>query len=147
MNAAALAAAMDRERFAEIMASAPGWNSIDSLVELLDESNYWTADFLETAERGIKTAFVRRTIKTLRDDSKFPVWASVETTSEDGKPVRVYKQEALFDVEDYRQVVQYHTERASHHRRMATGYARRCEEKLGVQLRLGFDQARATKPR
>jgi len=46
------------------------------------------------------------------------------------------KQELLFDMEDYKAVVNYHANLSNHHRTMAKGYADRCEQKHKVQLSL-----------
>lgn len=73
-----------------------------------------------------------------KDGEGFPLFASVETTDESGNAVRRYKQETLFDVEDYRQVVRYHADRSAHHQTMARGYAKRCKQRFNRQIRISF---------
>jgi hypothetical protein len=58
----------------------------------------------------------------------------VFTNDEDGKQVRVYKQETLFNVDDYQQVIGYHKERRHHHDKMVRGYKRRCKDRFAVEL-------------
>lgn len=49
---------------------------------------------------------------------------------------RVYKQEALFDISDYRQAVEYHVRRAKRHRMEAEALRDRCVQRHLVQLAL-----------
>lgn len=77
--------------------------------------------------------------QALMGDDGFPLYASVEMKDENGKTCRVYKQEMLFDVEDYRKVVTYHHDRSNYHRRMSAGYKTRCKNRFNVQLTLPFD--------
>lgn len=129
----------DRERFERVMGNADSWATIDDLVELCESDGYWSNEFQATAALNAKKAHVRRMIRTLRDSDDWPVWASVETTNDKGETVRVYKQETLFDVEDYRQVVSYHVDRTNYSRRMATGYARRCKKRFHKQIPMHFE--------
>ena len=75
----------------------------------------------------------------LKDEKGNPIFASVEKTDESGNLVKVYKQETLFDLADYEQVIEYHADRSKHHREMAKGYMIRCEQRLGVQLKMEFE--------
>lgn len=139
---------MNQDRFLEATSAANAWAKIDTLVALCDEHGFWNDEFLSHTADNAKKAFVRRMIKTLKTDDGDPVWASVETTDDEGKTVRVYKQETLFNVDDYRQVVSYHGDRANHHREMALGYARRCKKRFGKQIATMFGEADAPrKPR
>lgn len=136
MNAA-LAKAI--ERFTQITGNMDGWATIDEIVSLCDDASFWTDGFLADAEDKAKKSVVRRLIKSIRGIDSAPEWASVLTTDDDGKPQRIYKQETLFDVEDYRQVVTYHADRSRYHRITAEGYAKRCKQRFNVQLRMTFD--------
>ena len=133
MNAALL-----REKFSEIAASLQGWATIDQIVDACNAAGFWSDDFLTDAEDAAKKSAARKLMKTLRAGGS-PEWASIVTTDEEGDEQRIYKQETLFDVEDYRQVVRYHVDRAKYHRETAQAYADRCEAKFDVQLRLPFD--------
>jgi len=131
----------DKARFQEIMGNADQWNTIDELVDLCEQEDYWTEDFLEGAVVEAKKAHIRRFIKQLHDDEGWSVWASVETQTEDGETIRRYKQEVLFDVEDYRQLVSYHSDRSAYHAKKAEGYATRCKQRFGTQLTLPFERS------
>jgi len=142
------AVATDRARFQELMGNADAWNSIDKLVELCDEADFWSEEFTEGALASAKKSQVRRLIRTLKDDESWPLWANVETTGEDGKTERTYKQELMFDSNDYRQVVDYHNERSAHHSKMRDGYAARCKRRFDIQIPLPFgNPADPQKPR
>ncbi len=128
--------ATERTRFQAITGNADGWASIDELVDLCDQEGFWEPAFLESATNQAKKSQIRRLMRSLKDDENWPVWASVETTDEDGKTVRRYKQETLFDVEDYRKTVDYWADRARYAGGMAKGYAKRCKKRFNVQPRL-----------
>ena len=138
----------DKARFQELMGNTDAFVSIDELVTICDEAAYWSDQFMETVTAQAKKFHIRRLIKSLKEDG-WPLWASVETTDEQGNPCRMYKQELLFDIEDYRKVVEYHHDRSNYHRRIATGYKTRCKKRFNVQLNLSFgdDAATPVKPR
>lgn len=133
MNAA-LVKALDR--FTQITANADGWASINDILQLCDSAGFWTDDFLEEAEDKAKKATIRRLMKSIKGQDGAPEWASVVIADEAGQPQRIYKQETLFDVADYRQVVEYHVGRSEYHRETAKGYARRCKKRFNVQPKL-----------
>lgn len=133
MNAALVKAL---ERFTQITANADGWASINDILELCDNAQFWTDDFLAEAEGKAKKATIRRLMKSIKGRDGAPEWASVVTADETGRPQRVYKQETLFDVADYRQVVAYHVGRSEYHKETAKGYARRCKKRFNVQPKL-----------
>jgi len=126
----------ERERFARLTGNSDAWQSIDSLVALCDRDGFWSRDFLATAAGKAKKAHIRRLIRSLPGDDGLPAWASVETTDKDGQTVRVYKQEVLFDVSDYKQVVGYHARQSAHHAKLARTYAKRCKKRFNVSPRL-----------
>ena len=128
----------DKIRFQELMGNADRFASIEELMAICDEGEYWSDEFMETVTEQAKKFHIRRLIKSLKGKDGFPLYASVETTDENGKTCRVYKQELLFDVEDYRKVVTYHHNRSNYHRRMAAGYKSRCNKRFNVQLPLPF---------
>ena len=116
-----------------------GWADIDALVAMLDAAEFWDETFLAEAVDAHKKTYIRREIKQVKDESGWPVFASVVTFDPiTGEEERRYKQETLFDRDDYAQVVRYHERRADHHLRMAEGYAERARVRYGLQLRLGM---------
>lgn len=114
------------------------WSDINALVSRCDDAGVWTDEELDLATQAFKKDYVRRHIRSMKDESGWPLFASIKQKSAEGVLRRVYKQELLFDVEDYRQVVTYHAERGRHHYEKARGYGRRGEERYGVQLPLPF---------
>src|SRR5512137_1067427 len=133
----------DKSRFQELLGNADCFNTIEELVSMCDQAGFWTDDFLATVTDVAKKSTIRRLIRDVRDEDGWPSIGSIETTNEAGETVRVYKQEALFDIEDYRKVVAYHSERSRHHRNMAIGYAKRCKTRFNKQPPLDFGDASA----
>ncbi len=121
--------------FVEILSSSNEWQTIDDLMAICDEAGYWESDFESRALTNAKKMRIRKIISKVKDKDGFPLFPSV-TILDDGKKKRVYKQETLFDVEDYKAVVNYHASLSNHHRDMAEGYVKRCEKKHQVQLSL-----------
>lgn len=130
--------AIELDRFEELTQSA-NWASIDEIKDLLDKGDYWDDEFEESALDFAKKAFIRRRIKNIKDPSGFPLFASVVTRDADGIEERRYKQEPLFEHEDYRQVITYHADRAHHHVLMAQGYQARDYSRFGELIQLPFD--------
>lgn len=121
-----------------------GWGTIDDLRSRISgvEGFNWY-DVLkddEHALRLVENAVIRREIRLLTDETGFPVITSIKRPNPDtGEVERVYKQEALFDIDDYRQVVSYWTERTNYGARMARSYRDRAQSRLHVQIPLQFD--------
>jgi hypothetical protein len=128
----------EKSRFQVLLGDADCFDTIEELVAKCDQANFWADDFFETVVDVAKKSTIRRLIRDVKDEFGWPSIASIETINEAGETVRVYKQEALFDVEDYRQVIYYHGDRSRHHRNMAVGYARRCKLRFNRQLPLGL---------
>lgn len=135
------------QRFLEITGNLDGWATIGELVDICDSQGFFSGEFLAEAEGQAKKATIRRLIKQIKGSDNAPEWASVVTVGEQGKPQRVYKQETLFDIADYQQVVDYHADRARYHKETAKGYALRCKQRFGVQLRFAFEEHSQRKPK
>jgi hypothetical protein len=58
-------------------------------------------------------------------------------SDDEGKPRRVYKQTALFDVADYEVAIAFYVREARANNRVALALIADCQRRLGVQLRLG----------
>jgi hypothetical protein len=114
------------------------WATIDELCDMcLDAEDVFSEDDWEQARRNYMKTRIRREMKRLKDESGFPLFASVHTTDPaTGKPRRVYKQEALFDVKDYHAVIEEYAGRVKHDYEMMKGYKERCEMRFSEQLRL-----------
>lgn len=117
------------------------WATIDDLVKKLDAAGYWDDAFNTSAIDQKKKAHVRRRIRGLKDDEDWPLYANVTITLEDGTEQHVYKQEELFNRDDYFQVFSFHKERAGHHIGMAIGYQKRANKRLNMNIQLPLDWA------
>jgi len=105
----------------------------------LDAAGFWNERIAALLEEA-KLNYVRRMFRKMRAPGGHRVFASVETVNDAGDKVRVYKQELLFNPEDYRQVVNYHQQMALHHMAEANGYAARCAERFNTQMVLPFPE-------
>ncbi len=132
--------------FVDLLSGESDWMTIDEVVALCDEAGFWDRDFETRALANAKKAKIRRAIGQLKDKHGLPKFPSIMITDDEGVKKRVYKQETLFDVEDYKTIVNCHVALANHHRDRAIEYVKRCERRHEVQLLLwelgeGFDEA------
>lgn len=116
------------------------WGDIDFLVEKCEAAGMFSDEDLDRAAKSYKKDRVRRLVKSLKDENGWPIFASVKVLEISGDEKRVYKQESLFDVDDYNQVVAYHTQQAQHHMQMANGYTERANVRFGNQLNLPYPE-------
>jgi hypothetical protein len=128
-----------RQAILAILGRQEGWATIDELVACLDRDNRWPQEWLTMVSARAKKDEVRHLIRRCKDENGWPTVASVITQTPEGK-VRVYKQETLFTLDDYRQAVAYHHGRAKHFTKMRDGYRKRCYERLHVQLEIPYPQ-------
>jgi hypothetical protein len=87
---------------------------------------YFSEAFYRTAGAHMERIHVRRRLRQVTDGQ--------------GRPERVFLQEALFGPEEYRQVVAYHYGMARHHLFKAQTYREHAKMRYGLQLPL-FDEA------
>lgn len=129
---------MEFEQFKQITASQ-SWATIDELVQACDDADFWEAGWLAATTSMAKKARVRRLIRQVKDDDGWPAIASILITNDDGNPQRLYKQEVLFNPEDYLQTVNYWIGRAQYDMKMAEGYRDHAHKRYGVQLALPWE--------
>jgi hypothetical protein len=125
---------MNKDIFAEITAHTR-WANIDELTESLKDAGWFTSEFLEGAVENAMKERVRKEMKSHKDADGMPLFVSI--VKPDGE--RVYKQETLFDLDDYKQVVNYHRERGQHHINIAKVYRDRAFDRFRVRIQLSFD--------
>lgn len=133
---------LDSEKFAEIV-SDEAWLSIDDIAERCDAEGFWSDEWLAGALERAKKYELRRLLRAVEGDDGFPMYASITVTDEEGSETRLYKQEALFDVEDYVVVIKYHEKVAAHHLDRARTYLDRGVNRYGNQLRFKLGQGAA----
>lgn len=128
---------MNRQAFVHATRDAE-WASIDELCDMcLEAEDVFTDDDWEQARRSYAKTRIRREMKKLTDETGFPLFASVHTRDpQTGKTKRVYKQEALFDIDDYRAVIEEYAGRVKHDCEMMRGYKNRAETRFSEQLPL-----------
>ncbi len=64
------------------------------------------------------------------DERGLPIFGIIEIENEDGSVAEVYKQEKLFNAEDYRKAALYQAKLASHHKELADYYSAELEKKF-----------------
>lgn len=89
------------ERFQTIMQGRDPWATIDDLVADCDAQDFWQNEWLTKTTNVAKKSKIRRLIRQVKDEDLWPAWASIIITGPDGNPQRLYKQETLFNKEDY----------------------------------------------
>lgn len=130
------------DRFHKVMSQAgQSWASIEDLIALCDSSpDFWDPVWVASTLDIAKKTVIRKYIRELKDEANMPLWHSLVTVNEDGEETRQYKQEALFDKEDYLQVIQYYIDRTSYNMRMAaTLRDRAVKRQYVVQLTLPWE--------
>jgi hypothetical protein len=112
--------------FEQYIRQLPGWNGIDNILRYLDREHYpWPQHFIDTSLERAKKAKIRQMIKQVRETDGRQTFASVVQTTPDGELQRVYKQECLFNLNDYYQVVKYNAGRAFYFMRLAEDFRSR----------------------
>lgn len=115
--------------------------TIDQIVQAMDAADVWTDEARAAAEAKWKKAEARRLIRKQKDETGWPLWFSVVVADDQGVPQRVYAQEALFSLDQYKQVIGYHRTLSLHHAATANELCRRARRRFkvdGRQLRLPF---------
>lgn len=132
---------MNNEAFA-VALNGMDWMGIEDLAALaMDSEEIVTEeDRDEAVLRSTKTA-IRQYMKSATDANGEPLYHSIQQVQPDGSTVRVYKQEALFDRDDYQQVIDYHVDRAKYNVDRAVHMRERAEAKgYETMLPAAFEQ-------
>jgi hypothetical protein len=114
--------------------------TIDGVVSRLDAAGFWDAEFLHDATQHAKKHKGRSLLRQVKDISGYRAWDSLLVAGQDGQPKRLYKQEVLFDVEDYRQTIDYATTKATYWMGEATRWRDAMGKRYGEQLVLTWDE-------
>lgn len=129
---------MNREAFIKATEKTK-WATVEELMQSLDDAGYWDEPFELSVLVEQKKAHIRRMMRQLKDDDGWPLFANIVVQDKEGSPKHIYKQQALFKLEDYRQVVGYHVATAQYHIKMARGYRRHAHTRFGAHIQIPFD--------
>lgn len=110
----------------------------DEATDLLDESGFWDSRDPDDLIRAQKKSETRLFLKTLKDEEGEPAFANIEIETLDGKVKHVYMQPYLFDVEQFKQIINYHTSKARHHADRARKLQKQLQAKYNIQYELPF---------
>lgn len=129
------------EMFEETLSNTQ-WCSIEGIVSEVEKNSDLAERLLsgDIRKQALKHA-CRQLIKRLKNEDGLPRFASIVEKDESGNEMRVYKQETLFNLDDYVQVVKYHSNRVLHHAQMASHYKKEYESQTSEQLHLPFDES------
>lgn len=118
-----------------IDAAMSDWHAVDA-ARMADET-FGQLDDAEVQRFALR-AYTDEWRASLRakDDYGVPRYASIEVQQPDGSVDRVYKQTALFNVEDYEAAISYHRREALSHLHTANSLAKRCNAVHGTDLPL-----------
>ena len=116
-----------------------GFRTIEELLDMLDTAGYWKSAWLMETTQRAKKAKIRSLIRQSRDETGWPTWANIVLQRPDGIEQHVYKQETLFEREDYRQVINYWISYTQQGMAMAEGYRDRMAKRVGEQLTLPWE--------
>lgn len=109
----------------------PVRNAPDLAHDLFDQLD--ADEITRLAMRGL-TDEIRATLRR-KDSNGVPLYTSVLTPDPDGgEPQRVYKQTAMFDVEDYTVAIRFYRQEARANDAVAEALVADCKRRLGVQL-------------
>jgi hypothetical protein len=113
------------------------WRPVRNAPDLAEELfQHLDSDEIERLARRAFTDEVRTGLRR-KDADGVPLYTSVIESDDEGKPRRVYKQTALFDVADYEVAIAFYVREARANNRVALALIADCQRRLGVQLRLG----------
>ncbi len=128
------------ELFGEV-AGTTKWGTIEDYVTAVRGNDELKAMLLtgDVETRALKQA-IRQYLRQTKNEHGHSAFASIRTQDAEGNPVVQYKQETLFNVEDYQQVANFHSQRVIHHAQEATYYKRQCHAKFNEQIPLAFDE-------
>jgi hypothetical protein len=75
---------------------------------------------------------VTEIFETAVDERGLPVFGIIEIEV-DGKPLKLYKKESLFNAEDYQKASDYQAKLARNHRTLADYYSAECEKRQSAK--------------
>lgn len=133
---------LDGSRFDEL-AESTSWQTIDEIVAVLDGGEFWTDDWLDGAIVEAKKQKARDFLNSRKDADGMPLWPSVVIKDESGRDVRIFKQERLFNADDYVSQITFHQRRLEHHAHLAKRYRDRGIDRFGEQLRFKLNEGAA----
>lgn len=110
--------------------------TIDDIVAAMEAAHLFDRQKESKVVKRWRKSEARRMIRSLKDETGWPRWFSIVLTDEKtGERQRVYGQEALFNLEEYRQAISYFSGVSVRAATMANELARRARRKLKLRSR------------
>lgn len=112
------------------------WHPVNDAPSLADETfGQLDADEVIRLAKRAHTDNVRAELRRKNDDG-VPVYTSVLMPDDDGEVRRIYKQTALFEVDDYAMAVSFYIAEARSNFQVAVALVKDCKRRHDVQLSL-----------
>ena len=115
-----------------------GQVSIDDIQARLDASDFWAEDFFADVLVRAKRSKIRQLMRRVKGPDGRPLWYSIEAGDEDTGQRR-YKQLALLNPEDFRQVISAAIARVDYWQQQAEHVRDELHKRTGEQLTLPWE--------
>lgn len=112
--------------------------TLDAIIDRLDAADYFDDDFFATVIDSGKRTMTRGYLKRIKGPDGRPLWYSVLAASAQDTRRR-YKQLELFDLEDFRQAIDYAVTRAQYWQGQAETLREALSKRYGEQLTLPWE--------
>lgn len=126
-----------KQKVLEILA-VNKFTETDDLTHLLIANGMWADKDPAEMIFAFQKSETRKWLKTLKDEHGRPAFANIEIENEAGETVHVYMQPYLFDIEQFKQVINYHISKTKYHANEAKEFQKELQSKYNVQYELPF---------
>ena len=124
------------QRFADVVAELPGWVTVDDVVVICDEREFWSDEFVGAALSVRKKEFVRKALREAKDENgkslDFINITIIDPKTESER--RVYKQLELFEVPDFVQAITYYHDMRVHADKEIRRLVKAATERFGERI-------------
>lgn len=104
---------------------------IDTLLDQLTARGVFEDEDEAALVREHRKKVIRRELKQIKDEEGFPLIFSLAELDSSGHEIRKYKQESLFNVEDYKQALEYCRQHKNHWGRLERRLMKNAKKKFG----------------
>lgn len=116
-----------------------GQATIDQIQARLDAQHYWDDAFFADVLVRAKRSTIRQCLRQLKGPDGRPLWYSVLEAAEEDTGQRRYKQLALLNPEDFRQVISAAIARVDYWQQQAAHLRDELHKRYGEQLALPWE--------
>lgn len=113
---------------------------IDAMVKAVRDCDDLDPTEWDAVTEPALALYLRRVMRSKKGEDGFPEYGNVSIEDEEGKKTQGYKQEKLFDVDDYKQVAGYHFDAMHFHFTKGLIWRKRLKERYGIQMPIPFEK-------